>query len=472
MTKIITIKGEWFLPTSKDNRIHGTLTYNPIEGSTLELYGSLEGDAFFPEYKNHELILGLSSDSKQIVLYNCMMTSLGSSTFVQGQESGKSAIEYSAMYILVGLHVDSINELKFDKISSEIFNLGEWVGISGFKNQPLVRDISKRPGINISYELPEAIKFAIDKETDGCFNFSTNSQNFSRYHKSVSINQKVEFQASTKTEKNIVDLLSYVITFQNFLILALYRSTYPLSITLSGERHKENYGDNVTPRKKIKLYFSTSNFKINEKPKFDIEMIFCYRDIREKFPILIKNWYKKYEILEPAFDLVFEQFYNENRFSTNTFLNLAQSAETFHSRVHSHTRIPKLEYKTMKDEILELVPNKYHKWLSEQFNFGNSLNLHARLTEIVERYSNVVLDKILDDKELFVLQVKHSRNYYTHYSNEGKKKALTGSKLFYLSEKIKLLLVCSFLMEIGFEKDDLTKSLDFVKRRMFNHLAN
>jgi hypothetical protein len=91
---------------------------------------------------------------------------------------------------------------------------------------------------------------------------------------------------------------------------------------------------------------------------------------------------------------------------------------------------------------------------------------------LTEKYSNNILDKILGDKTQFVLNVKNSRNYYTHYSNDGVKKALKGSKLFYLSERLKILLVCSFLEEVGFNKDNLSMLLDNIKWKLFNHLAN
>lgn len=472
MTEEIIIIGEWFLPSNKELRIHGTLNYNPKEGASLELYGSLDADNFFPVFKDHEIILGISSESKQVVLCNCNMTKSGGATLVQQEESGKSSVSYSIRYTLIGLHVNNIDDLKFDKISCEIFNLGEWVGISGFINQPRDFEKSLRREIQVNYKLPDPIEFSIDNETNGRFNFIANLSDLPRYQKDININQRVEFQAITAIHKNIDELLTYMLSFQNFLILALYRSTYPLAITLSGEKHKKDYGDGKPIRKTVKLYFSSSNFKENEKPKFDLEMLFNYRQIKDSFPTLIKNWFSKYELLEPAFDLVFEQFYNGNRFNVNTFLNLAQSAETFHARIHNHTRIPKVDYKSMKDTILNLVPTKYHDWLNDQFNFGNSLNLHTRLTEITEKYSNDTLDKIISDKKEFVQHVKYSRNYYTHYSNDAEKKALKGLDLFYLSEKLKILLVCSFLMEIGFVKETVSSSLDNVKWQLFNHLAN
>lgn len=472
MTDKFEITGEWFLPSDKQNRVHGTLTFDPQDGTDLELYGSIEGDNFFPELKNQEIILGLTSDSKQVTLYGCFMTKLGGVTLVQGEESGKPSTTYSIRYLLIGLHANSSTDLLFNQISSEIFNLGEWVGISGFKRQNINPEAFKNHEIIVEYKLPEPIEFEIDATTTGRFNFIANHPRLSPYQKTVTINQRVEFQAISANEKSIDDLLKYIITFQNFLTLALYKSTYPLSISLSGERHKKDYGDGETYKKTIKLYFSSQNFKTNEKPKFDFEMIFDYRRIQTDFKRIIKNWYSKYKLLEPAFDLVLEQFYNGNRFTVNTFLNLAQSAETFHARVHNHTKIPREQYKKMKEDILKVVPTEYHSWLNDQFNFGNNLNLHSRLTELTEKYSNNILDKILGDKTQFVLNVKNSRNYYTHYSNDGVKKALKGSKLFYLSERLKILLVCSFLEEVGFNKDNLSMLLDNIKWKLFNHLAN
>lgn len=472
MIEKFEIKGEWYLPSNQDNRIHGKLTFDPQGGTELELYGNIDGDNFFPELKDQEIILGLTSKSEQVTLYNCFMTKSGGAKLVQGQESGKPSIAYSIRYLLIGLHALTVEDLKFNKISSEIFNLGEWVGISGFKRQDFNPEALKNHETIVEYKLPESIDFEINESTNGRFNFIANHPGLSRYQKTVTINQRVEFQAISSNEVNIDDLLEYVMTFQNFLTLALYKSTYPLSISLSGEKHIKNYGNGESYKKSIKLYFSSRNFKMDEKPKFDLEMIFDYRRIQNDFSSIIKNWYSKYELLEPAFDLVFEQFYNGNRFTVNTFLNLAQSAETFHARVYNHTKIPRDQYKKMKKDILDIVPTQYHSWLNDQFNFGNNLNLHSRLTELTDKYSNIVLDKILGDKDQFVLNVKHSRNYYTHYSKNGEKKALKGGELYYLSERLKILLVCSFLIEIGFENEKLSTLLDNIKWKLFNHLAN
>jgi hypothetical protein len=472
MNENIEYRGEWFLPSAKNKRINGILTYDTNEGSSLDLFGSFDEKSFIPIMKNEDIIQGITSDSKQITLYRCFMSKTGGGKSMQGEESGIPTTNYMVGYILEGAHINYPEEINFHKITSEIYNLDEWVGISGFATQKMgLEDIIKKE-IDVHYKLPDPIKFVINDKLEGQFNFIVNHPGWSRFQKNISLNQRVELIISSESECSLETLLKYLFEFQNFLILALYnRTTYPNNIALYSNNIVKDYGNGKPVRKRIELYFPISNRSKVVKPKLDIEMLFDYKHIREEFPVIIKNWFNKYELLEPAFNLLFEQFYNNDRFSTNTFLNLAQAAETFHARTHNHTRMPKKDFNKMKDDIYASVSKDYYDWLKDQFNFGNNLNLHNRLTEIVAKYSNDILDKIIGNKELFVKQVKWSRNYYTHYSSSGKKQALKGPDLFYLTEKLKIVLVCSFLVEVGFDNEKLTKLLELSKYKLFNHLA-
>jgi len=159
------------------------------------------------------------------------------------------------------------------------------------------------------------------------------------------------------------------------------------------------------------------------------------------------------------------------------FLNLAQAAETFHARIRERAKLLKEEYEkkkeeydSIKNEILKVhVDNKEHYgWLKK--NLSYYLTFSMRLKEIVDFYSCDVLDKIIGDKDTFIEQVVISRNYYTHYSSNLKERALNGSDLFHLAPKLKIVLVCTFLLEAGFDKDKLNKLLD--KHRVANFLTN
>ena len=471
MKENIEYKGQWFLPSNRNNRLHGVLTYDRTNGSSLELFGNFDGSTFIPRLQNDTIILGLTSNSKEVTLYRCFVTKTGGGTLVSGGETGVTSTIYTVNYVLEGAHIDSEDQMKFQKITSEIYNMDEWVGISGFIPEKSAFESAKKHEINVHYKIPEPIRFKINKDLDGQFNFLVNHPGWSRFQKNINLEQRVEIIISSTSGFGLEELLKFLFGFQNFLVLALYSRTYPIAITLYGDNFTKVFDGEQPLRKKIKLYLSIANSSASTKSKFDLEMLFGYGHIREEFPEIISNWYEKYELLEPAFNLLFEQFYSSDRFSENTFLNLAQAAETFHARTDNHTKMQKGEYDKMKERIYATAPEEYRGWLKDQFNWGNSLNLQTRLTEMVSKYSNKVLDKIIGDKQLFVKQVKWSRNYYTHYSSGGEKNALKGQELFFLTEKLKILLVCAFLLEVGFSKEKLEKLLEQNKYRFFNHLV-
>lgn len=450
------IKGQWYLPEHPAKRVSGTLVYRTEKGIFLELFGELSLTSL-----DIPVILGVSSESKPITLYKCRTSRIGGVTFRQDEETGTVITEYSVLYIFENLHAARPEQLKFTRISAELHNLAEWVGISGFKNRLPKNFHAKvqRYEFDLHYKLPDPISFKINDKTEGAINFVVSIPGLSEYNGTQTLAQKVQIMFDFKEAAAIDEALSYLLGFQKFLMLALYAPSYPHSMTLissSGEK-----------KRKVTLHFSGSSDVKYEKIKFASDMLFSYGSIRSRFPKIIRTWFEKQADLEPAYNLLIEQLYKRSAFTVNNFLNLAQGAETYHARTDNHTRIPKARYDKMKADILSSVDKKHHDWLNEQFNFGNSLNLHARLTEITHKASFPLLDDILGDKEQFVKQVKWSRNYYTHYSASGKKNALKDAELFYLSEKLKILLLCKILIDIGISKATLQNNLERNKYKLF-----
>lgn len=464
-------KGTWFLPSNTEIRIPGILTFDPINGSELELLGSFQkmGALYITPQDNSEfIILGITSDSKPITLYNSFRRKTNGRTFVRNQEAGIPIISYYANFVLLGHHFLKEDDLKFTSMSFQLTNLAGWVVKNGF-NYDLNQEHLQQKKIEIKYQLPESIEFEIDDNCTGKINSHTSTPALKIPQIKMEIVEELKIEIISKKEISFQDFKTYLSKFQNFLVLALYESTRPISIELRNEKLFTDYGDLGKIPSKVDLFQVTSKNFSKEKSHF--EMLFNYPSISSNFSTIMKNWFKKYELLEPAFNLLFEQFYNNSRFTVNTFLNLAQSAETFHARLHNHTRIDKLEYSEMQKCLLEVTPEKYHFWLKDQFNFGNSLNLEARLIELVNKYNNDLIDEVISDKMEFVKQVKHSRNYYTHYSTNLKKNALEGIELMRLTDKLKMLLVSAFLHEIGITKNQISEFFQNARWQLFQNLT-
>lgn len=98
----------------------------------------------------------------------------------------------------------------------------------------------------------------------------------------------------------------------------------------------------------------------------------------------------------------------------------------------------------------------------------NDLTLEMRLRELVSKYSIPFIADFIGDPELFIKQVKHSRNYYTHLDPSTKKNALNGIELVDLYLKLQRLLICSILIEIGFNRTVLNQLFINKSSRVFD----
>jgi len=429
MTEQFEYRGTWFLPSNKELRLFGILTYDRKNGGKLELFGNFENKSSLDGFKDEEIIQGVTSDSKRITLVNCFMTSLGEGRFYAGKEYGTSSVKYEIEFILEGVHIDKKDDLKFQQLSAKIQNLDKWIGIHGFS---LPEDGCQNKETHISYKSPNNIEFQINNDWHGQFFFSFDAP--LQPPQKATVTQNIYFHMSSPSEHSLTDLLRYFYWFQRFLVIGLYRKTYWQEIILCSKRFTTQLA-NTIKLTSIKLYPYHIDYETVE-PQYT-DMLFSYQDIKSEFPSLIKSWFEKCELLKDSLNLLFTQFYTDYRFSINAFLNLAQAAESFHKETH----------KGKKDWVL-----------------------HDRLSEIVNVCSNSIsiLDSILGDKDKFVNQVKHSRNFYTHYGRKTEY-ILEGSELRILTEKLKLLLVCAFLLEIGMEHQKLSSLLENIDTR---HLVN
>ncbi|GLU53113.1 ApeA N-terminal domain 1-containing protein [Dyadobacter frigoris] len=452
MNQNLKYSGQWFLPNSNE-RVFGTLTFENNIGCRLELMGELNGEN--ANFTDIPIILGVTSDSKQITLVDNFLLSRGGSTLRQYHEIGTPLNIYAINNILEGAHFFSVDELMFNSLNAELYNLDEWLGISGFDTKKLDSDdLSK---VNINYNLPDNINFIINPKLKGSFTFHIKHPTIYAYQKDISVKQSIRFVLQNEEKQTLADILYQLFIFQQLLVISLYKETYPIAIELFTD--KKMTESESSKHSKIILYKSYSKKNIDFRIKNSWNMLINYQDIKDTFPKIIETWYEKYENVKPAIQLVVQQFFNST-FNENTFLNLAQAAETFHSRFYDHERIPKKDYNKMKEDILDVVKEpSYVFWLKNQFQFGNNLTLNDRLTELLVKYSTEFLDKAIGDKANFVQIVKENRNYLTHYNKNKESKALKVFDLHKLSEQLKLLLVSAFFIEIGIEKSILEKKI-------------
>jgi hypothetical protein len=472
MRENLTFKGIWFLPNSPENYYTGILNYNYKEGFFLEIInGVLSSEKSFNDNKADNIILGVTTDKKLITLYDCFFTSVPVFSTGNSLEISK----YVANYMFIGAHFKEISDFTFCSIETSFNKLEEWLSIAGFK---LINpEETSGNNFKVDYEQPKEIKFNINPNLNGKFTFPyVVDENL--YEKHVFQEANFVLESVLPYEINFKEVLNNIFSFQDFLSIATYNSPiYPKSVILRSNKVKTNF-NGIDFFEKIEFYFVSSNNDkdLDQKRIHYWKMLFGYKDIYNNFEDIIKKWYEKNDemngILFPVINLISETLNNPHYAIQNKFLNIIQGIETFHRRTRSKTILPENEFKEKLNIIWEKISKEEKDWLCSKIYFpiANELSLEERIKEMFEEFETSTLKNLIPDKDDFIKKTKNSRNYYTHYKEDGKKKALSGVDLLFHTEKLKVLLITSVLGEIGLNLTQIESLLKRNEFSFFNHL--
>jgi hypothetical protein len=201
------------------------------------------------------------------------------------------------------------------------------------------------------------------------------------------------------------------------------------------------------------------------------DMFFTFRDVADKFELLIKNWFDKAEDLGTVYELYFGVLESpELYYPQQEFLSLIQALEAYCQR-DLNPELKKLErteeeHSKMLESIISHTPEEYQGWLTSKLRGSNSLSLNARLMSLLksknfqeifkhlkksENAFNVFLDGQLRDK--FVTEVVKARNQLSH--GNGYNGDVYGNDFRLYIQRLKVLIEILLLKELGFGKEDI-----------------
>lgn len=221
----------------------------------------------------------------------------------------------------------------------------------------------------------------------------------------------------------------------------------------------------------ITCYYSGQNPEFKEKPHRR-HFLFTYENIRDEFEAIFQKWLEIISTIEPVLFILIDSFDQKRTNNENQFLNIVQAIEAFHRRLRVNKKISEGVYNDMKKEILNSCPEAYKEWLTEKLNFGNEPNLQERLTTLFGELSDEISRHLFADKDEIIKQTKKTRNYLTHYDKKLKNKVLDGSKLYDLTDRLRVFLLVLILKELGMSQQKINHIVIEGSFWLFNHLLN
>jgi len=406
-------KGYWWKPDDPDNKVAGVLTYKPGESITLELIGTFdkENDAVvaFLNKSEESVIHGALGNAKKVTLLKCHPSgSVNLSSFFP-------IIRYTCIYCFIGRCYSGMDEEGDFRMTVHFPELSYWCHPGVLRETFMKNKEQKGQIISLSFEALFGGKTLADVELDDGYTIQLKagaSLGGDPALLSNEIGQSSWLEISRNEKVSFNQLLSHIYKFEEFLSIATMRVVESSEITIYDEEYYQEYNDGEKHHHGI--YFFSSHWKGKDNEKVDtLKFLFGYDDIKDRLGEMMRLWYADKNDMYPVRSNLVDSLEKKRMFSNMDFLILARALDGY------------------------CIRSKYK---------GSFTN---RMKTVIENFSDIL--HIRKDN-IKVEELVDSRDYYAHFMpRKGKKHVLDGFELHDLTQKVRRLVICCVLSDLGLD---------------------
>lgn len=406
MIKDVDVKGIWWLPDNPECKIAGVLHHEPMGKTKLDIIGEFRPNDWlhsFNETKGEDVIWGLSSENKEITLFQ-------NYPFATKNSSCPFPImHYDCQFLIIGKHIQSLKEecqysarILFDELSF-------WYSPKILKSKYNERDkeIAFVSSLNNSQatdiQVTDNIKFSFEPQ----LNISQMDMGLI-----TDLAQSTDLVISFTEPTCLQFILNVVKEFELMLSIA----------TLSHVQCKSFYvyddGRDAEKGSKHKIEIMHHYFREEYKPnKKFYNYLFTYDAIKAQISNVLQKWYETEDIMPIRSHLV-DSLNRHGVFSSTDFLIVVQALEGFYCR-----------FRQDNESLKKIIEN------------------------LVEEFRDVRCVEMEDDD---YQKIVDSRHYYSHLLPPGKKShVVQGQDLYNLDFKLRKILLCCVLNFMGFDNSTI-----------------
>jgi len=404
MTEQIEIRGIWWLPDNEDKKIAGIVNYIPTESIKLELIGSFYDDdlAMFNSDRRQPIIWGESSDGKDITLIDCF------SSLSWHSNCSFSLLKFSVCYVIIGKHIDSLEEMVFTKATVQFDELSLWYCPSIISY--FLKDNQTWDRITNNYD----DNFAITTKVD---TVSITLQpkallNTERQRVRMIVEQRTDFIIKPDDKISIQEVLNINGQFEQFLSIATLSQVQCKNISLCEEENSS------------KIILLHNFFRKEYSPKLNGEYyLFDYKILEDNYQKVITKWFQEPKDIYQIRSHLISSIGNTHVFSSANFLAVVQAIEGYYCRFIEDNK-----------KLNIILRN-----LCSEFNSINKVD-----------FGDDAINEIVD-----------SRNHYSHLLPIGKKEnVVDGRELLQHFKKLRILLLCCILKFMGLDNDKIKQIIN------------
>ena len=457
-------EGYWWFPNNPDKKVTGILSINQREGIEVKTIGSfLPRHALFGsqiDLPSQEILLGQTIDGNSITLIgiNCTNWNSNSDDF----SFDLSTSTHSASLAIVGKrHFLSKNEVIFSAAEVRFNLLDEWLCKSGFTFKDEHDDRGYPTKFNLEYKYPENLEFSIDSieaklKTNYVFNRNKTNLQWQQGDKS--------FLRLTPTQPQTFDW--YLKNFDNLRKFLIVTTGFPIStseIVGYGDEFYIYTDSDATTKEQFQIYVKLSNVFLDTVNKHPGELLINLPLLGTELCTVLNTWFQKSEILHPAVILYVATLSIDLGYSEFRLLNYAQGLEALHRRVFGGRYLENDKYEPIASAIINSIPSDvsrdHRSSLKGRIKYGHEFSQRKRIKLLLDDVWKGCLDEFIEDKNNFIDKVINTRNYLIHFDPESSSKAVFGTEIFYISERLKILLITHILIQLDIPRENVYRAI-------------
>ncbi len=440
--------GYFWVPDDPERKQPGKLSFDPVTGGKLELYGNLEHSANRPAVFNPgrtiDIILGEVFQSL-VTLRNCLVNYAEASW---GPTTASQSTVLRIGCIFLGEHFASSDKLTFRELTVGFTYLNAWIGRSGIERK---WDRISNGHYEITYDRPEPV----DIEHNGlklsiyAAWVSTGAANEAGIRANYRISLTPDESLHIDKYREIVDD-----HLRSFLSLATGRTVFPVDLR-------------IWQTKDVRIFYRMRGYETEDESVSPWPMLFTFSDIESQLRKYMANWIDmNYRLRSVMWQFYWIQYQPVLHLETS-FLLLAQALEGFHRIVCGGVYQNDKEYEPVKQALIAAIPDSvsgsHRDKLKAMIKYGFEYSFRKRLETICGRYlenCSEVVEDLLGDRRQFALGITKIRNTLTHPDVRRSVDELENDDLFYNIRRMQMLMRICFLKEMGFPPGEITRLLN------------
>ena len=441
----LKLAGYFWLPSTPDHKVPGTLTIADGGDIELEVISDLDLDVkkYFGQL-SFPYIYGAVEDLGSVTIESCF--------YLQRRSTyGVTLIARSRLRgsrVLAGNHFADDELEGFNGLRFGIEGLDEWLDTTGFT----ITYQDDFRAASIEYAPPELLSIALPDGFTLSFVFSYTLPEIPAIRE-ASIKQSVFIQLSHEEEQAIEAFTTIAHRLTLLLGFAMNETVALHSLALSGQRWLKENDSDKSQALSFPLFYPSRPYSAALPTLDRFNFLFRFRDVNEQIGSLLGRWLSGYDAISPSLSLYFSMCNDNHPYLAGQFLSLAQGLETYSRQTTTMSRFPQQEFDRVVQGLLDACEPPYRAWLSERLSHGNEPSLRNRLKELIKPFA--VLLGSPGERRALVGLIVDTRNYLTHYDDALRSRAASGEQLYGLLQTTEALFQLHILSILGFSSKEI-----------------